>query len=222
MAANLLLVMARASRAGAVKRRLCPNLSEEQARAVYVALLLDTRENLREIDETTVRFICPPGEGDLLCSTLGPDAIVEETDGDGFGRRLENAVATAFSEGYQRVLATHADIPDLPRSYIGVGLERLTDEPDYPLLQPTIDGGFALIGLARRRPEWFAGIPWGTPQVANRLRDCSAQLGFPAAELPEWQDVDTFRDLEDCLQRGNCTHLDALARAGMIPNGART
>ena len=66
MAANLLLVMARAPRAGAVKRRLCPDLTDEQARAVYVALLLDTRENLREIDETTVRFICPPGEGDLL------------------------------------------------------------------------------------------------------------------------------------------------------------
>jgi glycosyltransferase A (GT-A) superfamily protein (DUF2064 family) len=84
------------------------------------------------------------------------------------------------------------------------------------VLGPATDGGYYLLGVARRLPPIFEGMTWGADSV---LRQTLARLdsSWRLSLLPPWYDVDTLADW-----RMLCGHLAALQRAGRDPNLPRT
>ncbi len=183
-----LVVMARALRLGAVKRRLARDIGALAALRFYRhtlnSLLRDvgrdprwrTRLALTPDHAVRNRYLgtpcVPQGLGDLgtrmgrmFCSLPAGPVVIVGSDIPGLGR---DQVARAF-----RALGTH----------------------DW-VLGPAQDGGYWLIGAARRRPgprDPFAGVRWSS---AHTLVDTRANLrGFRVAYLEELEDIDTGADL---------------------------
>jgi glycosyltransferase A (GT-A) superfamily protein (DUF2064 family) len=106
------------------------------------------------------------------------------------------------------------DSPTLPLAYVEQAFREL-DGADV-VLGPATDGGYYLIGCARRQPL-FADIPWSSPHVLSetiaRLTDLKSRLAL----LPPWYDIDTLTDW--WVLRG---HLTAMGRVGIDPGLPRT
>jgi hypothetical protein len=99
----------------------------------------------------------------------------------------------------ERVVLIGADSPDLPLHLIDEALAALADHD--VVLGPSADGGYYLIGVARRVPPIFENMAWSTqevwPQTTARLR----AAGIAWHELPSWYDVDDGDGLQDLVGR---------------------
>lgn len=117
--------------------------------------------------------------------------------GDDFGTRLANAVADAFAQGYERVIAVGSDCPRLHEVDWQAAVDRL--EQGTPVLGPTQDGeGAYLIGLSRAHfdPQAFAALPWQTPALFAALsRHLTEHTGVVPSLLAARGDVNGHRDL---------------------------
>jgi uncharacterized protein len=63
---------------------------------------------------------------------------------------------------------------------------------------PALDGGYALVGLARlgaAPPRLFEGIAWSTAAVMAQTRQRLAELALHTALLPPLPDIDEPADL---------------------------
>src|SRR5262249_55897042 len=105
------------------------------------------------------------------------------------------------------VVLLGSDSPTLPGTFVAEAF-RLLETADV-VLGPATDGGYYLLGCARRRPPVFDGIDWGSPHVLEQTIACLADPAWRVALLPPWYDVDTLDDWR--MLRG---HLAALRRAG--------
>jgi hypothetical protein len=183
-----LVVMARAPRLGAVKRRLARDIGALAALRFYRDTL---RGLLRAVgrdprwrthlaltpDRATggnyrgIRSL-PQGRGDL---------------GARMGRFLRGLPAGP-------VVIVGTDIPGLGRDQVARAFRALGAQ-DW-VIGPAQDGGYWLIGAARRRAgprDPFAGVRWSS---VHTLADTRANLrGFRVAFLEHLDDIDTGADL---------------------------
>jgi hypothetical protein len=60
---------------------------------------------------------------------------------------------------------------------------------------PASDGGYWLVGLRRRTPPLFRGIPWGTGGVLAQTLDRAARSELAVSQLAMLDDLDTPDDL---------------------------
>ncbi len=210
MREDLLIVLCRPPRPGAVKPRLTPPLGDKQASAAYAAMLMDTELNVRAVPRADAWFWCSGSDSEALRGLLPPESRLVEHTGDSLGASLVAAFEGGFAAGYRRVVIIGTDTPDLPTAYIQTAFDRLRDDVDLAAFGPALDGGIYLAGLSRLRPEMFHGVPWHEPTAWLAVRSAATRLGIPLALLPRWQDVDTWADLQDCLARGRATNLLAL------------
>jgi glycosyltransferase A (GT-A) superfamily protein (DUF2064 family) len=113
------------------------------------------------------------------------------------------------------VVLVGTDSPTLPVAFVEQAFAELR-QADV-VLGPATDGGYYLLGCARRLPPIFDGIAWGSSAV---FRDTVARLTDPEwrlAVLPPWYDVDTLDDWR--MLQG---HMAALRRAGIDPGAPHT
>lgn len=195
-----LVIFAKAPIAGQVKTRLCPPLTYDEAATLHGSFVLDMLERTK-VAATRLKL---PLDRYLACapsSTLVFFQIMEERQsvklidqvGDGLGARMEQAFATLFGKGYQRVFIVGTDVPSLPLDHYQQALALL--EAHDVVLGPAPDGGYYLIGLKQPRPELFTDIAWSTDRVLAATQEKAASLGLKTALLPSWRDVDTIDDL---------------------------
>jgi rSAM/selenodomain-associated transferase 1 len=181
------------------------------AARVARAFLLDTVERLARIDAVRVLAYTPPSAqryfGEISKSRFH---LIPQTDGD-LGRRMASFFAEQFQAGAAAAVLVGTDSPTLPLPFIVQAFQEL--ERADVVIGPSTDGGYYLIGCARRVPPLFEGIAWSTSQV---LAETMASLGDPRwrlALLPPWYDVDTLDDWR--LLQG---HVAAQRRAGFDPD----
>jgi rSAM/selenodomain-associated transferase 1 len=194
MNGDAIALFAKAPRAGAVKTRLSPPLTGDEAAAVARACL-----------EATLRRFPPavPGawtlflEGDpepWLTRLAAERGVRLATQGTGdLGARLTRAFQALHAGGARRAVAIGSDSPTLDPARIAAALARLDDAD--AVLGPARDGGYYLIGIRPGREALFQQIPWSTPRVAAETRRRAAEAGWTMAELPEWYDVDDAEGL---------------------------
>lgn len=216
MTTDLLIVSCESSIGSQWSPRLTPPLTREQARAAYIAMVMDTHQLVKTLAHIDIWYACPKSPPPSLRAALPTHACIVETRGDDHGERLDHAFRAAFDHGYKRVAVIEADSPDLPSAYIRAAFTRLTDEPETAVFGPSTTGGFYLAALAHPIPPLFFGIPWGTPHVMKVTEGIARRYGVTVALLPAWQDVKSFQDLEDCLNRNTALHLRAIQEAGFL------
>ena len=205
----------------AVKTRLTPSLSPEQAATLYAAFLTDWCRALAELSnvDLIIAYTPPEAQPDLQ-ALIGDGVIYIPQIGADLGERLTSATQWAAKQGYTKILFVGSDSPTLPISYISQAIT-LLDSQDT-VVGPSTDGGYYLIGfsaavLTTAVPHVFEEIAWSTAdvfqQTVTRIREAEVTLGL----LPLWYDVDTAEDLAFLH-----THIAAMRLAGDTVQAVRT
>ena len=190
----LLLQFARAPKVGAVKTRMMPHLSAEQACALHSELVLWTCRQLVTSGFGTVQLqVAGDTDHPLFerCRGLGAARVTRQVGRD-LGERMCNALAAALTH-YGRVVLVGSDCPAIDRAYLALALRAL--EQQSLVLGPAEDGGYVLIGARTVCPEMFEAIPWGTGEVYAETSRRLRRLGRSWEELPALADVDRPADL---------------------------
>jgi len=186
--------MAKAPRSGAVKTRLVPPLSGDEAAILSTCFLKDITENFALVAEQVpargfVAFT-PPGTEAIFRELLPTSVGMLPSRRIGLGLSLFDAAADLLGAGYGAACLVNADSPTLPTSTMLAAATALQAPGDRVVLGPAIDGGYYLIGLKHVYAALFEDIAWSTERVFRQTVERATSLGLPVVTLPTWYDVD--------------------------------
>ncbi len=200
MARPAIIVMVKAPRAGAVKTRLVPPLSYNQAAALAACFACDVIRNTRRIAPDVVIAYTPADERALIENTLPKNilhanSIYVEQRGIDLGARLTNVATDVHLRGFSPLIFIGTDSPTLPASFIKDARRVLVENRADVTLGATDDGGYYSIGLRRPFPTLFDDVMWSTAHVYHQTVTNIRRSKLRLHELPRWYDVDEARDL---------------------------
>jgi uncharacterized protein len=195
----VVVVMAKAPVPGFAKTRLIPALSAKGAAALAQQMLEHAVQEALAAELGMVDLCCTPSTEHPALARYDPTpCLVLSTQAPGdLGARM----AHAFERWLQlqarppdRVLLMGTDAPALDRHMLQRA-ELLLREVDAVFV-PAHDGGYALVGLQRPRPELFNDMPWSTPQVMERTRERMVAARLSHIEMTAVADIDEPEDLK--------------------------
>jgi len=228
-----LLVFAKVPRPGAVKTRLTPMLTPEDAARVYTAFLRDTLRQVVRVEASDVRlYLAPPlpengipnnGIPDSGIDGLPAAVSVHRQKGDGLGARMKQAFRETLEGGADRVVLMGSDHPTLPSSFLHQAVRSL-DVPRSLCVGPTEDGGFYLLGMSTVYPRLFDDMSYSHAEVFADTLARAKRTDAEVTVLPEWYDVDTPQDLErmradlaaDAVDAPNTQRISDRFRSGLV------
>lgn len=225
------ILMVKAPRAGAVKTRLTPPLSDEEAAALAACFARDTLTCVSQVVPEIVVAYAPADGRERLEALFQTERLLWlEQHGEGLGERIESAAAHAFGLGGGPVIIVGADSPTLPPAFVARAVGALSASESDVALGPTDDGGYYLVGLRRSPGGLFRNVAWSTPLAYRQTADNAARAGLRTLELPRWYDVDTPADLlrlrdellgdEEARKRAPHTYRWLLSHASSPPASA--
>lgn len=188
-----LAVFAKAPVPGAVKTRLAAGVGEARAVAIYRELARITARAVGAAGaDRTYAYYAPAGGEAAVRELLGypPWEFRVQVEGD-LGARMSAAMDEMHGE-CARAVIVGTDCPALDERGLASALARLREVP--LVLGPATDGGYYLVGLARRAPELFAGIPWSTSEVLAFTLERARAAGLTWSLLEPLADIDTEVD----------------------------
>jgi len=188
-----IVVFAKAPVPGKVKTRLIPALGADGAARLAAAMLERTLAEAEAAGVGAVELCGDPAPDDRLWDRYRgtTDLVADQGPGD-LGERLARAAGRVIGEG-DRILLIGSDSPDLDRNHLRTAAEAL-DEFEA-VIHPTLDGGYALLGLSRFDPSLFSGIAWSTETVAEATVERIRALGWSVRIGRPLRDVDEPADL---------------------------
>lgn len=198
-----LIIFAREPLPGMVKTRLAATIGDQAAAQLYETMLQDvlaTSRQLKDI-ETFVYWACEDSSLSRLADTYNCCARCQ-CSGD-LGQRMQGAFEEMFSHGFDVCCIVGSDAPDLPTAYIRNAFQLLAEQHHDVVLGPCSDGGYYLLGMKQAYPHLFRNIHWSSADVLQESLAAAQNGGQATALLPEWQDIDTFEDLQAFQHRNN-------------------
>jgi rSAM/selenodomain-associated transferase 1 len=188
------LVFAKAPRAGLAKTRLIPALGAEGAAALA-----------RRMFDHMLASACAAGIGPVeLCATPAlddpawdgvviPAGIARSAQGEGnLGERLARHAQRVLGGG-EALLLVGTDCIELDEARLRAAAQAL--ERHDCVLHPTLDGGYALLGLTRYHDSLFTDIAWSTASVASTTMERIERLGWSLHRAALLHDIDEPADL---------------------------
>jgi uncharacterized protein len=187
-------IMAKAPLAGAVKTRLIPPLTPEEASLLSDCFLRDTADNIQRVGSVRradgVMVYTPANERRVFIEMAPKDFQLLAQRGESLGDRLLNATNDLLASGYDSACLINSDSPTLPPAILAEAIDALEPDGDRLVLGPAEDGGYYLIGLKRAHQILFDHIPWSTSEVLAHTIDRARQISLEVVMLPSWYDVD--------------------------------
>jgi uncharacterized protein len=198
-----LAVMTKAPRAGMVKTRLVPPLTQDEAAKLNRSFLRDIADGISSaIGETAtdraahgVGVYTPPGTEADYENILPEEFFLIPQRGDHFGDRLISAAEDLFKVGFASVCLINSDSPTVPAENFSEAVELLHLPGDRIVLGPSDDGGYYLIGLKKLHREIFERIDWSTERVLDQTLQRAAEIDVEVKLLPAGYDVDDHATL---------------------------
>ena len=190
-------VFAKPPQPGRVKTRLACAVGAEAAAELQRAFLDDLLERLAGSGRALrLAWALAPGEQ----PPRSPVPALTQHGPDLGARMLQ--VSAELAREFDPVLGLGADLPDLPLARLAEAEAALAGGADA-VFGPATDGGFYLFGLGprARRPELFAGVPWGGERVLDEVLARAGDLGLAVALLAPESDVDRPEDLLPLARR---------------------
>lgn len=192
-----LIIFAKAPVAGQAKTRLIPALGAEGAAALAARLLQHALAQGAAAGFGALELCAAPdATHPALVAAAHAHGATLTVQGDGdLGARMQRALSRRLAT-HTRVLLIGTDAPALGAAVLRDAAAALATQD--AVFVPALDGGYALVGLARRAEapmRLFEGIAWSTPQVMATTRERLAELGLHAALLPALPDIDEPADL---------------------------
>ena len=210
---SALALMTKAPRAGNVKTRLVPPLTNEEAAQLNRCFLQDTgaaisvccsgltRANSGPIARG-VAVYTPVGAESDYADILPADFSLLPQRGENFGERLYFAAEDLFKCGFASVCLIDSDSPTVPAENFAEAVERLSTNEDRVVLGPSDDGGYYLIGMNKPHRHLFEQIDWSTERVLKQTMQRATEIGIEVKLLPTGYDVD-----DDASLRRLCNEL---------------
>ena len=188
-----IVIFAKAPVPGKVKTRLIPALGAEGAAQLAAKMLHSTAREALESDVGSVELCADPDPPHRDWFLQVPQDLIPTPQGRGdLGERLASAARRVIAGG-EPALLIGTDCPLLDRHHLIAAADAL--ERNDAVIHPTIDGGYALLGLARFHPSLFEGIAWSTPTVAAETIARIEALGWSLHIGETLRDVDVPADL---------------------------
>ncbi len=191
-----LVIMARAPRLGAGKRRLARDLGALAAWRFQRRMLGRLLRRLARDPRWTTWLAVTPDRAAQGAAQWGPPARVIPQGAGGLGPRMARLLC---ERPPGPVVVVGSDIPDLDAGHVDRAFQAL-GRHDW-VFGPAADGGYWLVGARRRRPPWrpFEAVRWSSQHA---LADSLANLeGARVALLEELHDVDRGEDLARMKRR---------------------
>ncbi|MFP2767963.1 TIGR04282 family arsenosugar biosynthesis glycosyltransferase [Oceanisphaera sp. KMM 10153] len=191
-----IIIFAKAPVAGLAKTRLIPALGADGAARLARQMLMSTLNASMSADTGPVELCMSPAPGAIEWRHLPlPPGIERSDQGEGdLGQRMARAARRGLvANGHEQVLLIGTDCPQLSPELLRRTARQLVDSDC--LLHPTIDGGYALLGLRRFHTSLFEHMPWSTDRVAAITRERIARLGWRCVLGERLQDIDEPHDL---------------------------
>jgi rSAM/selenodomain-associated transferase 1 len=182
-------VLAKAPIAGLAKTRLIPDIGAHAAAVLQARLTERMIATACEACLGPVTLWCAPDCAHPSFRELQDRyglRLKPQPDGDLGARML-----TATRGGPTLVIGT--DCPAFRPEHLNAAAAAL--DTHGAVLVPSEDGGYVLIGTKVAQPGLFAGIAWGTAEVAAQTRARAEALGLSLCDLAPLWDVDTESDL---------------------------
>jgi rSAM/selenodomain-associated transferase 1 len=192
-ASDVLVIMAKAPRLGAVKTRLVPNLSPQAVIDFYRCLLEDTLMLARSLNGIEVAITCPESDVNELAKFAGSGTSVVAQKGEGLAAGLTSVFAHFAAAQQRRIIAFNSDSPHLPHSVLEDAFETLAVHDI--VVGPTHDGGYYLVGAKASHPTLFANDGMGTSSALDRLLARTHALQLSVGMATPFYDVDVADDL---------------------------
>lgn len=186
-----LIVFLKAPKAGRVKTRLGREIGMGRAACLFRLMSAATLEEARRGPWRKIIAVDPPGAL-FGWRALWPSAFgrMVQSPGD-LGARMK-AAFNAAPKG--PVVIIGADAPGMRAAHLRAAFEALGRAD--AVFGPALDGGYWLIGLARRRPApgLFQNVRWSS---SHALADTLASLpkSYTVDYLPALRDLDNAEDL---------------------------
>jgi rSAM/selenodomain-associated transferase 1 len=191
---NTWIMFVKAPRLGMVKTRFQPQLTPEQALALYRAMAEDLVAKFRKATKFDLQIhFWPPDGGEEIRQWLGDDLVFTPQQEGDLGWKMHRAFAYAFQQGYRKAVIIGSDLPMLNQFHIQEAFWQL--ETHDAVLGPTDDGGYYLIALKTLHPELFADVSWSTEQVFSQTMENARRANLRIALLKKEADLDTFPDV---------------------------
>ena len=189
-----IVIFAKAPVPGNVKTRLVPALGEIGAARLAHQMLLATIEEAENAHLSIPELCTTPHPYDPDWKSFLPKAEIRYTDqGEGdLGERLARAAKRMILVG-ENILLIGTDCPALDRHRLRAAAEALLSHD--AVIHPTLDGGYALLGLRRFDSSPFAGIGWSGPDVAADTIARIEALGWSLHVGDTLRDIDEPEDL---------------------------
>lgn len=195
---TVLLVVAKAPVAGAVKTRLCPPVTPAQAARIAAAALRDTLDAVRATPGVTPVLawsgrLSEAEDADALRAALAGWSVLDQR-GVGLGDRLANAYAEV-AEAYpgQPVVQIGMDTPQVTPARLAAAVTGLRAAD--AVLGRAHDGGWWSLGLRDpRNARVLRDVPMSTPDTGHDTWTALTGLGLRTAPLPVLRDVDEWSD----------------------------
>ena len=194
-AEGAIIIFAKAPVPGAVKTRMCPPLTPDEAATLQGSLVMDAVEGARSLRDFDMYVACTPGREHPFFQTLAGRHQMQWCDqmGDDLGRRMDHALTHVLARGYRYAVLVGTDTPALTRRHYVRAQEALQSHD--VVFGPAEDGGYYLVGLTRPIPALFDDIPWSTEHVLAQSRAQAETLGLTVGLLDCERDLDTFDDV---------------------------
>jgi uncharacterized protein len=202
---HALVVMAKAPVSGAVKSRLVPPLTEDEAAGLSRCFIRDVCASIEAAAAIVADKTDAHVAGLIAYTPVGMEASFDglasasfrliAQRGDGLTERLINVADDLFGAGYESVALMNSDSPTIPAAILGGAVANLARAGDRIAIVGADDGGYCLIGLKRRHWRIFEDIAWSTAAVFAQTLERVGELGLQAAPMPSWYDVDDAASL---------------------------
>lgn len=195
MNSTRIVIFAKAPVPGRVKTRLIPALGEIGAARLAHRMLLATIAEAGAAGLSAPELCATPDHAEPEWLPFLVDAAIRYSDqGEGdLGERLGRAANRVIGAG-EAILLIGTDCPALDRLKLRAAAAALLTND--AVIHPTVDGGYALLGLRRFDPTLFEGIAWSSATVAAETISRIDALGWSLFTGETLRDVDVPADLE--------------------------
>lgn len=222
-----LAVLAKAPTPGAVKTRLVPPLTPEQAADLCRALLVDQLAHLRTVADAALYLFFAPAAAKEQMKSLAPAGyrLIPQQGAD-LGARMLAVFDTLYGAGHKRIVLIGGDLAPLPEQFLAETFAFLEAPRARVALGPSQDGGYYLIGANRPMAQLFDRMTWSHGEVLAETRRRLRALHMRYRLLPEWFDVDRPDDVARLqayceAERGSAmSHVTAWFDRQRNPSGA--
>ncbi|MCG8634708.1 MAG: TIGR04282 family arsenosugar biosynthesis glycosyltransferase [Desulfobacterales bacterium] len=198
---NSLIVFLRAPEPGRVKTRLAGDVGDKRALTLYKSFAAATLAAADRWCDTSrsgevLLSYYPENKLELMQDWLGRERFYLAQSGADLGRRMSNAMASAFDRGAERVVLVGTDVPQISSRHLEQAFEILHKKD--VVLGPSLDGGYWLIGMNRKRfvPDIFSNVNWGSSAVFSETIGRCREYRLTRTDIEVLLDIDTLSDLE--------------------------